>query len=67
MPINSLCSFCTARQATVEHHLTPRSKGGSKTVQLCAKCHEYAHQIGTSAFKQEYLEKQNDSLYGNGT
>ena len=64
MSINPLCEFCTARKAKVEHHLTPKSKGGTKTILLCDECHKYAHDIGTAIFEDEYLFRQNLALYG---
>lgn len=37
-----ICFEC-GEKADVEHHVIPRSKGGTKTVPLCNKCHSLVH------------------------
>jgi hypothetical protein len=37
------CWECGAHAATEEHHPVPRSRGGKRTVALCAVCHSKAH------------------------
>lgn len=39
---NKICFEC-GRPADVDHHVIPRSKGGTKTVPLCNKCHSIVH------------------------
>ena len=43
-PLSKLggCFEC-GRVAAHEHHVVPRSKGGTKTVALCEKCHNLVH------------------------
>ena len=40
--MQSLCFEC-GRPADFEHHVVPRSRGGTKTVPLCGLCHAKAH------------------------
>lgn len=40
--MNTLCFEC-GNPATVRHHVVPESKGGTKTVPLCAGCHSIVH------------------------
>lgn len=39
---NKLCFEC-GRKADVDHHILPQSKGGKKTIPLCATCHSLVH------------------------
>lgn len=47
------CSNCD-NIAEHEHHVVPKSKGGTFTVPLCAKCHQTIHDGGLST---NYLTK----------
>lgn len=37
------CWECSSTSETHDHHVVPRSRGGTKTVRLCVKCHSKAH------------------------
>ena len=37
------CFECETTQDLQEHHVVPRSRGGTKTVTLCYECHMKAH------------------------
>ena len=37
------CFECETIEDLQEHHVVPRSKGGTKTVTLCYQCHRKAH------------------------
>jgi len=37
------CFECETTEDLQEHHVVPRSKGGTKTVALCYQCHRKAH------------------------
>jgi len=37
------CFECETTEDLQEHHVVPRSKGGTKTVTLCYECHMKAH------------------------
>ena len=39
---SSKCFECS-RDATVDHHVVPQSRGGVKTIPLCDDCHGLAH------------------------
>lgn len=39
-----LCFECR-NQATQNHHVVPKSLGGTKTIPLCYKCHNLVHNI----------------------
>jgi len=45
--MDDVCFECGG-QAEFNHHVVPKSKGGTKTVKLCAKCHGDAHYSGMS-------------------
>jgi len=38
------CFEC-GEPATSRHHVVPKSRGGTKTVPLCSRCHDMAHGI----------------------
>jgi len=40
-----LCFEC-GQSATEDHHVIPESRGGTKTVPLCGKCHDLVHGWG---------------------
>ena len=40
--LRGLCFECRA-PADHDHHVVPRSKGGTRTVPLCSSCHAKAH------------------------
>ena len=37
------CFECEATEDLQEHHVVPRSRGGTKTITLCYSCHMKAH------------------------
>ena len=37
------CFECDATEDLQEHHVVPRSRGGTKTITLCYSCHMKAH------------------------
>lgn len=39
---NTICFEC-GKSADVDHHVIPRSKGGTKTIPLCNQCHSLVH------------------------
>jgi len=39
---NLICFEC-GKPAEIEHHVIPRSKGGTKTIPLCCSCHSLVH------------------------
>ena len=39
---NKICFEC-GKPSDIDHHVIPRSKGGTKTVPLCNKCHSIVH------------------------
>jgi hypothetical protein len=43
------CFECGA-PATCEHHVIPRSRGGTKTVPLCGGCHGLAHGLSRATW-----------------
>ena len=42
------CFECRATGETHDHHVVPRSRGGTRTVPLCLACHAKAHHRGKS-------------------
>lgn len=47
--------------ATENHHVVPRSKGGTKTIPLCAECHGKVHgvsRVNISVLTKEALAKK---------
>lgn len=56
----SICFECGA-QAEHHHHVVPRSRGGTRTVPLCAHCHGLAHatsMAGRSLTRQALAAKK---------
>lgn len=49
--------------ATTNHHVVPRSRGGRNTVPLCDKCHGLAHgrKMSTRHLTREALRKKRES------
>jgi hypothetical protein len=45
-----ICFECGS-EAVHQHHVVPKSMGGTKTVPLCAECHGKAHSIAISGPK----------------
>ena len=37
------CFECSSTEDLQEHHVVPRSRGGTKTITLCSTCHRRAH------------------------
>tara|TARA_R110000851_G_scaffold158975_1_gene302118 strand:+ start:70 stop:555 length:486 start_codon:yes stop_codon:yes gene_type:complete len=48
------CYECETTEDLQEHHVVPRSRGGTKTVTLCYQCHMKAH--GRSGKGQDHRE-----------
>ncbi|HEX8183860.1 MAG TPA: hypothetical protein VF747_03890 [Blastocatellia bacterium] len=43
------CALCEREVArTSKHHLTPKSEGGTETVDLCVACHKTLHKFFTN-------------------
>jgi hypothetical protein len=55
----SACFECGGL-ADVEHHVVPRSRGGTKTVRLCEDCHGKAHgrAMTTNALTRQALARK---------
>ena len=49
------CLLCGRRKIEHDHHIVPRSRGGSESIDniagLCMKCHELVHKSGAAAAK----------------
>lgn len=45
--MNLVCFECGCK-AQHEHHVVPRSKGGTKTIPLCVTCHSAVHSVDLS-------------------
>tara|TARA_R110000803_G_scaffold94110_10_gene161632 strand:- start:1995 stop:2321 length:327 start_codon:yes stop_codon:yes gene_type:complete len=39
------CFECGSTENIEKHHVVPRSKGGKKTIPLCARCHDKVHEF----------------------
>ncbi len=55
-----ICFECD-KPAEFNHHVVPRSKGGTRTVPLCAKCHGKIHNrkfLHTSQMTKEGLARK---------
>ena len=54
-----ICFEC-GRPAITPHHVVPKSRGGTKTIDLCGKCHAKAHHrdgnMSTAALTKEALQ-----------
>jgi hypothetical protein len=42
-PIEHNCAFCGFLTYTRGHHIVPKSKGGTETVQTCPTCESFIH------------------------
>jgi hypothetical protein len=58
-PLSGECFECGG-QADVEHHVVPRSRGGTKTVPLCDLCHGKSHGrlMTTNALTKEAISRK---------
>lgn len=45
--IEEFCELCGFRTHTRAHHLTPRSKGGKETANVCETCESFIHKTWT--------------------
>jgi len=65
------CFECGANNNLYDHHVVPRSKGGTKTIKLCGKCHALIHGVKTIQHKQLILDdkeyKRKNNIYAGGT
>ena len=57
-----ICFECGAKGVPIhQHHVVPRSRGGTKTVPLCEPCHSKAHHrkknMNTSSMVKEGIQK----------
>ena len=41
--ITNECFECATTEDLQQHHVVPRSRGGTKTITLCTQCHAKAH------------------------
>jgi len=52
------CFECGATEDLQEHHVVPKSRGGTKTVTLCYSCHMKAHGRDSKGMKHNRLCKE---------
>ena len=52
------CFECEAIEDLQEHHVVPRSRGGTKTVTLCNSCHQKAHGRDSKGLNHSRLTKE---------
>jgi len=52
------CFECEVTEDLHEHHVVPRSKGGTKTVTLCHQCHMKAHGRDGKGLNHKELTKE---------
>ena len=52
------CFECEAIEDLQEHHVVPRSRGGTKTVTLCNSCHQRAHGRSGKGLNHSRLTKE---------
>jgi len=52
------CFECETTEDLQEHHVVPRSRGGTKTVTLCYQCHMKAHGRSGKGQDHKKLTKQ---------
>ena len=52
------CFECGATEELQEHHVVPKSRGGTKTVTLCYSCHMKAHGRDSKGMKHNRLCKE---------
>ena len=57
MKINE-CFECGATEDLQQHHVVPRSRGGTKTVTLCTQCHGKAHGRDLKGLEHSRLTKE---------
>jgi hypothetical protein len=43
--MNKSCFECSSIENIVDHHIVPKSIGGTKTIPLCQSCHDKVHGI----------------------
>lgn len=58
--MNKVCFECNSEEDIHEHHVVPESKGGTKTIPLCGKCHGFVHNkvfLDVSYLTREGLRK----------
>ena len=60
------CFECN-RAADHNHHVVPKSRGGTRTVPLCSKCHDLVHAVGIIQMAQRGWKatKKAGKRYGN--
>ena len=52
------CFECGATEELQEHHVVPKSRGGTKTVTLCYSCHMKAHGRDSKGLEHGRLTKE---------
>jgi hypothetical protein len=52
------CFECGSTENIENHHVVPRSKGGKKTIPLCARCHDKVHDKYRSKITSSQLTKE---------
>ena len=60
------CFECN-RAAENNHHVVPKSRGGTRTVPLCGRCHDLVHSVGIIELSQRSWKatKKAGKRYGN--
>jgi hypothetical protein len=48
MPECPLCERDAPEELVSDHHLVPKSRGGKKTLAICADCHRQVHALWTN-------------------
>ena len=52
------CFECGTTEDLQQHHVVPRSRGGTKTVSLCTQCHGKAHGRDLKGLEHSRLTKE---------
>lgn len=55
---NSECFECGATEDLQQHHVVPKSRGGTKTIPLCTQCHGKAHGRDLKGLEHSRLTKE---------
>jgi hypothetical protein len=57
-----LCFECSSDQDIHQHHVVPKSRGGTKTIPLCRYCHHLVHDMSVLVLSvQKQKKKLTDS------
>ena len=52
------CFECATTEDLQQHHVVPRSRGGTKTITLCTQCHAKAHGKDMKGLNHSRLTKE---------